>query len=76
MTADHQALALAQKVGASMYVETSAKVSRKTVVAAFEIAATVADAARRTHSQSSSIPGALCGDVEWIAEADIIISLV
>ena len=50
-----QALAFAQKAGASMYVDTSAKMSRKTVIAAFELAATVAATARLTlaHSRSS-----------------------
>ena len=58
VTAD-QALAFAQKAGVSMYVETSAKMSRKTVVAAFEFAATVADTFRRAQNQSSSTLGML-----------------
>ena len=76
MAAD-QALAFAQKAGASMYVETSAKMSRKTVVAAFELAATVAATFRRTQNQSSSALGTLdILDVEFIAKCDIIISAV
>ena len=58
MAAD-QALTFAQKAGASMYVETSAKISRQTVVAAFELAATVAAVSRTQHISSSSILGAL-----------------
>jgi len=50
-----QALTFAQKAGASMYVETSAKISRQTVVAAFELAATVAAVSRTQHNSSSSI---------------------
>ena len=53
-----QALAFAQKAGAALYVETSAKMSRKTVVSAFELAATVAASARAAQAQPSTNLGA------------------